>query len=227
MRLRRLRRAGFLMAQPLGPISAGGGTLVYTLGRKAAETLRPNFKGRLPNYMKESDRRSGAFLEHLLLRNDLRVVLELLDRDSQLQLLDFRHHAEQVAVAASHQRQGQQQRHVSVADAYAAVLVAGQCFTFLIEIDRGTVPLARMSNRYATYQAWWSGGGASQRFGAAPLRVLTLTTTQVHMRNLAKAAPRSALFWFATLDALDLVDPETLLQARWLTADGRSSALFT
>ncbi len=225
-RLRLLGRAGYLTTLDWTRGKDSSKSVVYALARAGAEVLREDGRGSLPRFIRPSERRSRAFIEHTVLRNELFVVLELLTRETNLQLVSFRHHPEEVAVSATLHKGGGSERRVAVADAFFAVLIADQCSAFLVEIDRATLPLKRMKERYEVYEAWWRKGGARQRFGGAPLRILTFST-KAHVRSLAAVAPKSSLFWFTTLDTLQLDHPEALLAAYWLTASGMTSSLFT
>jgi hypothetical protein len=87
----------------------------------------------------------------------------------------------------------------------------------------GTVRLERMRLRYAGYLAWWRARGHLPRWGDAPLRVLTLTTTTRRMEALRKAStPRvgeTRLFWHALLEHVSLTEPERFLASTWTTSE--------
>jgi len=82
-----------------------------------------------------------------------------------------------------------------------------------------------MALKYRAYWKWWKTGAARVRFGGAPLRILTLTSSTRRLQSLRESAtrapegkPGSALFWFAEVENVDIAEPERMLGRVWQTA---------
>ena len=163
-------------------------------------------------------------LVHDLAVNELAVVLERLHVRGALALLDWQTARERLADVAHLNERGRAVRVPLVADALAVIATDHARVGLLIEVDRGTVSIARMRRKFAGYFSWWQDGGPVRRFGLAATRVLTLTNTRRRLgqlRTLARdaAAPRgTGLFWFAPLEAVDVEAPERFLDPVALVA---------
>jgi hypothetical protein len=169
------------------------------------------------------DRRSSLFVNHTLARGDLYVCLELLHRAGELQLLSWRHAADELSSTARVRVDGTLRRVMLVPDAAFVVRARGRDDAFVVEVDMGTVALERMRVRYAAYWRWWRAGGGEALFGSMPLRILTLTAGAGRLERLRRAAASTSdhptrLFWFASLDEVDVEDPERLLRRVWRTS---------
>lgn len=178
--------------------------------------------------------RSAAILDHELLKNDLAVVLQLLDAQGAIKLLRWETARDQLADAVHLMRGRRGERVALVADARAVIATPNGPSSLLVEIDMGTVSLARMSTKYEGYTAWWRGGGPERRFGTKSLRVLTIAKHEARMARLRAAATEAVgsdahgLLWFASADVLDADAPEKLLAPRFWTArpDDPARTLF-
>lgn len=168
--------------------------------------------------------RSSAILDHELLKNDLAVVLQLLDAQGVIELLRWETARDQLADAVHFMRGRRGERVALVADARAVIATPNGPSSLLVEIDMGTVSLARMRTKYEGYAAWWRGGGPERRFGTKSLRVLTIAKHEARMARLRAAAAEAVgsdahgLLWFASADVLDADAPDKLLAARFWTA---------
>ena len=164
-------------------------------------------------------------LAHDLERNQLGVVLERLDADGALVLERWTTARTALGFAAHLPGRGTFVRIPLVADAFAVVRHRGRVDGLLVEIDMGSVSLARMKAKYAGYVRWWQGGGPLRRFGLRSLRVLTLAPTPARLRQLLDCAAEAAggqgtgLLWFGTLDLLSVDAPDTLLGPVWVRGD--------
>jgi Replication-relaxation len=109
---------------------------------------------------------------------------------------------------------------------------------FLVEIDRGTMPVSRSDLRQTSFQrkmhaylAAYAGKQHESRFGWKAFRVLTVTTDDQRLRSMHEAlrelnipnGPGSALFFFATRDALQASDP---LAYSWRDGNGNDVRLI-
>lgn len=174
-------------------------------------------------------------LAHDLERNQLGVVLERLDADGALVLERWTTARTALGFAAHLPEKGTLVRVPLVADAFAVVRHRGRADGLLVEVDMGSVPLARMRAKYAGYARWWQDGGPMRRFGLRSLRVLTLAPTPARLRQLVDCAAEATggqgmgLLWFGMLDLLHADAPEALLGPVWVRGDapGARHALWT
>lgn len=173
-----------------------------------------------------SQRPHGPYaLAHDLERNQLGVVLERLDADGALVLERWTTARTALGFAAHLPEKGTLVRVPLVADAFAVVRRGGRSDGLLVEVDMGSVSLARMKAKYAGYVRWWQGGGPLRRFGLRSLRVLTLTSTPARLRQLLDSAAEATcgqgmkLLWFGTLDLLSADAPEAFLGPVWVRGD--------
>lgn len=233
-RLRQLHEAGLVVRvfMPVRPFDRSS-TTIYALGARGAILLAERHEGIRPRYLSDRDRRSALFLDHTLRRNDVRICLELLDRSLPgFHLLTWKQAPEAVRGVARIPGTGAVQIRVPlVPDGFFAFRMRGVVTAYCLEVDMGTVNTERMLTRYRGYQAWWREGGAARKFGPAPLRVLTMTTTPNRLTTLRRlgrmAQPRgtrSGLHWFSLLSIADLARPVRLLREGWLTASGDAEA---
>lgn len=201
--------------QPLaGPHEQSLG-LVYALTRRGVRTTRATTI---------HGRRSPFTVAHDVLRNEVGVVLSLLDRQELLSLIRWETARTQLADAVWLVEKNRPVRVPLVADALA-VVDAGEGETMLLfEVDRGTVSTKRMALRYRGYYAWWQEGGPVRRFGSKRLRVLTIVPDEARRERLRSAAldvtsgRGSGLFWFAEQTVANADRPDDLLAARWRVA---------
>lgn len=178
--------------------------------------------------------RSAAMLDHELVKNDLAVVLQLLDAAGTIELLRWETARDAIADAVHLMRGSRGERVALVADAFTVIATATGPTALLVEIDMGTVSLSRMRTKFEGYAAWWRGGGPARRFGTKSLRILTIAKHEVRMARLRATATDAVgsdahgLLWFATADTLDAEAPRKLLERRFVTAAPDSSpvALF-
>jgi hypothetical protein len=230
-RLRRLKESGHLVTLYVGvrPWSRTA-TLVYALSARGSRAAAPRMGGVRPKHLAPSQKRSPLFLEHTLRRNDIHVVLELLNRvQPSFQLMAWHQGRDQVGVDVFQggiMRPGRRKRVRLEPDGVAIVRVHGELQALLFEVDLATVPPSRMRERYGAYYEWWKVGLHRGRYAGMPLRILTLAPDVVRtnrLRSLARSVSPEGdgrgLFWFAEQGVADLEAPENLLAAQWRTAE--------
>jgi hypothetical protein len=108
---------------------------------------------------------------------------------------------------------------------------------FLVEIDRGTMPISRsdirqtsFARKMRTYLAAHAAKLHERQFGWKAFRVLTVTTDHARLQSMMDALRRIAappnpspgLFWFSLHDELRTGDP---LRHAWCDGAGRSVSL--
>lgn len=214
--------------QPLaGPHESPLGA-VYALTRRGARATRSRGGFHV--------RRSSFTVAHDVLRNEVGLVLTLLERRRALTLMQWETSCTKLADAEWLVVRNRPMRVPLVADALAVVDLGAGETSLLFEIDRGTVSVKRMLLRYRAYQAWWEAGGPVRRFGSKRLRILTLVPDEARRERLRSAALAatggrgSGLFWFAVQSVADVEQPQQVLAARWRVAraddDLGNEALF-
>lgn len=202
-------------------LTAGTGSQAYALALRGARLLA-ELTGDEPVPVGRA--RSAAILDHELLKNDLAVVLQLLDAQGAIELIRWETARDQLADAVHLMRGRRGERVALVADARAVIATPSGPSSLLVEIDMGTVSLSRMRTKYEGYAAWWRGGGPMRRFGTKSLRVLTIAKHEARMARLRASAAEAAgsdahgLLWFASAEVLDSDTPEKLLAPRFWTA---------
>lgn len=212
---------------PVRPFDRTAAT-IWALSPRGARRVREAREGARPTCLSANDRRSALFLDHTLRRNDARVCLALLDRGRHgFHLLRWAQAPAEVrGSAVVPTGRGRAARVPIVPDGFFALRCGGRIHAFAVEIDMGTVSVRAMALRYRAYWTWWKRGGMARKYGGAPTRVLTLTTTPARLERLraaAAAAPTegrkgTGLFWFALLGAADIAAPERLLAGPWVAA---------
>lgn len=202
-------------------LRAATGSTAYALAVRGARLLA-ELTGDEPTSVGRS--KSAAMLDHELVKNDLAVVLQLLDAKGAIELLRWETARDALADAVHLMRGSRGERVALVADALAVIATPTGPTALLVEIDMGTVSASRMAKKYEGYAGWWRGGGPERRFGIRSLRVVTIAKHEARSARLRAAAVDAAgtdahrLFWFATADVLDPEAPERLLTHRFATA---------
>ena len=109
---------------------------------------------------------------------------------------------------------------------------------FMVEIDRGTMPIGRtdllqtsFERKLRVYLAAYAAKQHERHFGWKTFRVLTVTTDQHRMQSMMSAlrqlrmvhSPGESLFFFATRQELSAANP---LTHDWRDGSGRSVRLI-
>ncbi|WP_292530875.1 replication-relaxation family protein [Methylocystis sp.] len=261
--LRTLWAHGYLMrpeAQLWSVAITGPQPMVYGLTNKGARLLHSHgHRIDLDIDWSENCRRSGvAFIDHAVARSRLMSGVEVAVRG--LDDVDLLHAHEVIALAPPATRKARQplkwEAKVSdngkmvpasvIADDLFALRFANETESyFLVEIDRGQMPVRRHTNaeeevggkrrlrthykhKLATYWHGWKQGRPLQQFGVEQLRVLTVTTSVERIRTMLDALREvtggkgSELFLFIEEEALRKANP---LEALWITGKGRECRL--
>ncbi|MCC6528480.1 MAG: replication-relaxation family protein [Polyangiaceae bacterium] len=74
------------------------------------------------------------------------------------------------------------------ADLFVAYRRDGELAALLVEVDRGTISVAKMAEKYAGYLAWRRDGGPQRNFGLKALRVVTIVPDEHRLEKLHAAA---------------------------------------
>lgn len=254
-RLTALFHAGYLdrpRSQLDYHVRAGGSApFVYGLGNRGADLLaeRDDAEGAAIDWMRKNDKAGRQFLLHTLEIADFRVALraacrahaeiglrqpgELLDWLPEDTKKDRNPWSMRVRV----HHNGTVHELGLVPDyLFALMLPDGRRRPFLVECDRGTMPVERSSlsqtsmlRKFLAYEGARQQGLHTERFGWLNFRVLIITRSSdrlVTMRTLVESLPAlkaSPLFLFA--NQADLVDSDVLAYP-WSNPSGRPHALI-
>jgi hypothetical protein len=233
-----------LASMPLGPQA-----MVYGLAPKGARLLREHgYHLTGAGDWTEKNKRAGAiFLEHTLAVADFMTALELSCRArSDLNLI--REHEiiasapEETRIAREPLRwvvrpeRGRNETWSVIPDGlFALSFEDGTASYFLLEIDRGTIPIVRNSldhrsiaRKLATYYEGWRVNRHVEQFGVKQMRVLLVTESTARVQNMLSAVDQvtggrgSNFFLFVDRSALSQGGP---LQTQWLSGKRRATKL--
>ena len=209
--LDRLRDSGCVVAFPLvDPFEERDQEQVFALARAGAHLLIERLgydRTEVPYLTPSRAHRSLVTLRHTLARNEFALALQQATSDTDgIDFVRWEHAPHRIgdSVHLYDDRRGALRVPI-VADGLALLRCHDQLHGLLVETDRGTVGLPRMTLRYRGYQAWWRTGGAERRFGVRAIRVLTVAPTERRAESLRQAARKAIhrgagtrLLWFAT-----------------------------
>ncbi len=255
-RLSRLFHAGYL-DRPRAQLdyypSAGSAPMVYALADRGARLLieRDGIEFANVEWSRKNREAGRPFIEHQLEIMDFYVALQCAARGRG----DVRviHPDELVARFPDQRADARSPFALRVRLSHAGVLhdigvvpdlAFGLAFAdgsrrcFVVEIDRGTMPVVRTDIRQTSFErkmrAYLTACAAKQhehQFGWKAFRVLTITTDEARKRSMQEAlrgirvphSPGPALFLFFTREELAAFDP--LAQA-WQDGPGREVRLY-
>ncbi|MGC2463220.1 MAG: replication-relaxation family protein [Steroidobacteraceae bacterium] len=256
-RLMRLFHAGYV-DRPRAqldrfPIS-GTAPMIYALADHGARLLceREGIMCRDAEWGRKNREAGRPFIEHQIEIVNFHVALERAARDrSDVQIVS----AEEMNAAASRRptrtggaafslraklsHRGIVRESSVVPDlVFGLQLANGERRNFMVEIDRGTMPVKRsdpeqtsFEGKMRVYLAAHASKQHERQFGWKNFRVLTITTDQQRMQSMKEASrgcrvpcsPGTELFLFSTFDDLRADDP---LAHEWRTGGGRNVRLL-
>jgi Replication-relaxation len=255
--LRRLWAHGYLI-RPESQLRAvavtGPQPMVCAMSNRGARLLREH--GHLIDTeidWSENSRRAGiAFIDHSVARSRFMVAIEVAQRDrNDVELLDAMEIVARAPDKTRHSKQplkwtamipdergGEVAASVIADDVFALVFDDGTASYFLVEIDRGQMPVRRHAesveemilgkrrlrtyykHKLATYYHGWRQRRHVEQFGIDQVRVLTITTSPKRVETMLDAVREvtngkgSDLFLFIDEEALRSKNP---LDAVWIT----------
>lgn len=206
--------------------------MVYGLGQRGARALSENghriVEGR--DWTERNKRAGSIFIEHTLAIADFMVNLEVACRGrGNVRLVTEQ---EIIAQAPERTRKAREPlRWVSPASKgetssvipdglFALAFADDTASYFALEIDRGTMPVTRRGRerssyiqKLRTYWDGWKAGRHVEQFGVRQIRVVTVTTSAMRVKNMIAAAREvtggsgSGLFVFFDRSQLAASDP--------------------
>jgi DNA-binding Lrp family transcriptional regulator len=228
--------------------TAGSAPIAYALADRGARHLkRDGFSFGNLEWSRKNREAGRPFIEHQLEIMDFYVALQIAMRDrNDMRLV---HGDEMIATLADRafvpfnlrvklRDRGAIHEIGVVPDlAFAIRVASGAQYNFMVEIDRGTMPIVRSDIRQTSFarkmRAYLAAHVArihERQFGWTTFRVLTVTTDDNRMRTMMDALRRlhvahsagAQLFYFATRGDLRAIDP---LAMRWRDGNGRDARL--
>lgn len=174
-------------------------------------------------------RLSALFLEHALAINNFRIAFS---QGCEARGWTVGHWLTENEIKADYDRvqvPGKKRPVALVPDGFFSVEVPNKGTTFFfLELDRGTMTLARFRDKVATYVAYYKSGQYQRRYHARGFRVLTVVDGSGGRRanNLVRVSGQvpatGRRFWFTLLSR---VKPETVLDSPiWYVIGDREPA---
>jgi hypothetical protein len=227
-RLQLLYHHGFLDRLPQ-PIILGKGRapFVYALDKIGADFVA-NTLGidRAEVGWKPKHNELGPqFLDHSLVINDVRVVMQLLVEGGVFEAAEW---TDEIKLKSAEMKEGvpylmQGARAVrKYPDGYFVVsLTTGQQAHFFLEVDQGTMTNARWQEKVKAYHELRQSGRSKKHYGTRNFRVLAVTTSERRLSNLKRATEKvrgDRYFWFLTQEMVNIWKPEEILNSVWSIA---------
>jgi hypothetical protein len=224
--------------------------MVYALGTRGAQLLKvqDGFENAGLDWATKNRRTGREFILHTLAIADLRVALTIAcRRHPGYSILE----PEQLLLAAPAETQGArspwswrvQVQHQGVVHeigvvpdfVFGLVLPDGRRRPFVVEVDRGTMPVERATldrssvlRKFLAYEGGRKQGLHTSRFGWKDFRVLVATSNERRAENMRQLVSRntalsnSPLFLFARQETLLETD---VLEQPWTAASGQHQRL--
>lgn len=226
-RLERLYDHGFLERRFL-PVMVGRSPTLYVLDRRGAELLRAERGYDKLVWYGSSKQLRTDFLEHTLAINDVLVAVTLACRQLGYELETWHTESQlkaRIDRVTVYTASGRRESVPVVPDSFFTVIAHGRRYPFFLELDRGTMTLARFKIKVQGYTAYYRSGAYQERYGLRSMRVLTVTLGEerlAHLKAATEGAGGREWFWFALLGELR---PETVLSAPvWWVAQRQERA---
>jgi hypothetical protein len=263
--LKRLWACGFALRPTMQlrtvPLT-GPQPMVYGLSNKGARLLREHGHHISANVdWSENCHRAGiAFIDHSVSRSRFMAALDVAQRNrSDVDLLEASaiiarapektqraRYPLKWTAAVPDERAGEVEASVVSDDLFGLVFDDASAAYFLVEIDRGQMPVRRHEksreefaggkrrmrtyymHKLATYYHGWRQRRHVEQFGIEQLRVLTVTTSTKRIETMLDAlravtkGKGSELFLFIDEETLRSADP---LEAEWITGKGNVARL--
>jgi hypothetical protein len=174
----------------------------------------------------------SPFIFHSLAINDLRVVITLLAQGNHFELIEW---IDEPSFRSAKDQVPFRMRGAAVVrnypDGYLELTLPyqKQSAHFFIEVDQGTMSLARWKEKVQAYAEFRARGLSEHHYGTRNFRVLTVTTTSQRLANLKRASEQAGadhFFWFTTQAHVDIWNPRQLLQPIWSLATKKGNEVL-
>jgi hypothetical protein len=180
-------------------------------------------------------RRSAQTRAHEVAKGSIVMALLAAEREQLIELTGIEAEDKRLATSAVITTDKGPSRIGLQADLFVGYAREHKPAALLVEVDRGTVSVARMEAKYRGYLAWKAFGGPERDFNARALRIVTTVPNARRLEQLHAAAlkasggRRSGLLLFALHEHFSARYPERLVEpvARVLDPDsGRHVPIF-
>jgi DNA-binding Lrp family transcriptional regulator len=255
-RLARLFHAGYL-DRPHAQLdyypTAGSAPMVYALANRGARLLIDRYGIEFANvdWSRKNHKAGRSFIEHQLEIVEFQVALERASRNREdIRLM----HVDEIIAGMPDQPRARRNpfalrgklthkgaiREIGVVPdfVFGVKFDDGSKNSFMVEIDRGTMPVVRSNFDQTSFErkmrGYLTAHAAKQhekRFGWKAFRVLTVTTDEHRMQSMIDAlrrvhvahSPGASLFLFTTRKGLGGTDP---LSHTWRDGNGKEARLM-
>jgi len=254
-RLARLFHAGYL-DRPRAQLdyypTAGSAPMVYALANRGARLLIDQYGIELANvdWSRKNHKAGRSFIEHQLEIVDFQIgihrgtrgrddiaIMHADDLIAGMPEQPAKRNPFALRVKLSHKGAA---RNIAVIPdlVFGLRFRAGASYSYMVEIDRGTMPIVRSNfeqtsfeRKMRAYLTAYAAKQHSQSFGWKSFRVLTVTTDEYRRKSMIEAlnrihiprSPGAGLFLFTTREALHYANPVGQV---WQEASGKSVSLI-
>lgn len=159
-------------------------------------------------------KRASQKRAHDVVVGDIALAVLALERDRNIELMGIETDTRKLAMLHTTVPAGRDAERIHlVPDAYLLTRGPRGLVGLLVEVDRGTVSVARMRKKYAGYLSWKREGGPLRDLGVSAVRVLTTAPAKAREKRLLGAAlganegRRSGLMLFTLEEHLSASHP--------------------
>ena len=201
----------------------GAATAFYILTQKGRAELKQEIETITDDNLQGIPKAnlSALFITHTKCTNDVRITITQATTSAGYEItqwigeaeLKAQHNIKPTRIKIPNHRQP----IPLVPDSYFAIKRPnGGTAHFFLELDRGTMQIARFTRKVAAYTQFYKGGDFANQYNGKAFRVLTVVDTQTNQRvkNLLEASQKiqgaGRRFWFTHLPE---ITPETALSA--------------
>lgn len=212
------------------PVTLGEGRspTLYILDRRGVETLRSERGYDQIKWFGTSKTLRTDFLAHSVATNDVMICVTLACRKYGFELEQWQTENE---VKADYDRvlvqsgSGRGQRMPVVPDSFFTIIARERRYPFFLELDRGTMTLARFKNKIQAYLAYYKSGAYEKRYDLQSIRLLTIVSTKsqsggakrlANLKAATESVSKERWFWFGVLS--DLTADNILTTPVWQQA---------
>ncbi len=217
-RLMRLYQHGYL-ERIFKPVSFGSSQAVYALDKNGADLVAQmlEINRNKVNWKRKNNKIELLFLDHKLAINEFNVLLQqTIEKDRGIELLFWRNESNELNSRVP-DPDGKRKYLTVSPDAFFGLQTQQGKSYFFLEVDMGTMTLARFSNKIRAYKQYWKKGIYKEKFGFRSFRVLTVASSERRMMNLRKATSEIGgknMFLFTAFKKEEELDP---LGSIWLS----------
>ena len=197
---------------------AGTDVEYVALTTKGARELAMRVTGPVAGVSTARLRRSSQKRSHDLAIGDVALTVQALAREGHVELLGLETDEKKFATSVVLSEPGDAPKHVALqADLFLAVRGPYGPSGLLVEVDRGTVSVERMAERFKAYLAWRRIGGPERDFAIKAMRVVTVVPDDHRLTKLMAAAldandnRPSGFLLFTRQDDVRCAEPERLM----------------